>query len=243
MTIDFTGALDAAHTLARVDDIASSLWRAYAAGGIADADAERVGAAIEEARKRIRPVDTVAVRAPSVPRLRSSFPPRRRRCTSPDRLASRDRRRRLAYSGPLPHALATRFTTGQLAVLRIVADEIRLRGLCVLPLNAIAARAGVCVTLARAAIRLAAGDGLLVITERRRRGCPSLPNVLRVISSEWRMWIAKWGRPADRVQFVKPHEDRSATPHVSRRFDRQESFPKRKRRCDGRAPCAPLGLV
>src|SRR5271170_7111196 len=188
-----TAAIDAAHTLARVDDLARGLWRSYAAGAIADADAGRVSAQIEEARLRIRPKDTVAVRAPSVPRLASSFPPRRRRCVSPDRLASRDRRRRLAYSGPIPPALAAGFTTGQLAVLRIVADEVRARGVCILPLAALAARAGVCVTLARAAIRLAAGDGLLVITERRRRGCPSLPNVVRIISSEWKSWIAKKG--------------------------------------------------
>ena len=200
-----TAAIDAAHTLASVDDIARGLWRSYAAGAIADADAELVAARIEEARRRIRPVDTVALRAPAVPRLRSSFPPRRRHCVSPDRLASMDRRRRLAYSGPLPPALASRFTTGHLAVLRIVGDEVRLRGLCVLPLGAIAARAGVCVTLARDAIRLAAGDGLLVITERRRRGCASLPNVVRIISREWLAWIAKWGRPPC-LQKSKPHE-------------------------------------
>jgi DNA invertase Pin-like site-specific DNA recombinase len=118
-----------------------SAAQAYHGGAIADADAGRVSAQIEEARLRIRPKDTVAVRAPFVPRLASVYPPRRRRCVSPDRLASRDRRRRLAYSGPLPQALACQFTVGQLAVLRVVADEVRLRGLCVLPLGAIAARA------------------------------------------------------------------------------------------------------
>lgn len=200
-------ALDAARTLARVDELARDLWQSYAAGGIADADAGHVSAQIEEARKRIRPVDTVAVRAPFVPRRTSAFPPRARRCVSPDRLASRDRRRRLAYSGPLPPALASRFTPGQLATLRIVADEVRARGICALPLAAIAARAGVGITTARDAIRLAAGDGLLVIQERRRRGSPNLPNVVRIISREWTMWIAKWGRPP-RVQFCKPHEDR-----------------------------------
>jgi len=58
-------ALESAGSLARVDDLAHGLWKAYAAGGIADVDAERVGAAIEEARRRIRPADIVAVRAPS----------------------------------------------------------------------------------------------------------------------------------------------------------------------------------
>lgn len=218
MTIDFTAALDAARTLARVDDIAGVLWRAYDGGAIADVDAGRVSAQIEEARLRIRPKDTVAVRAPAVPRRASNFPPRARRCVSPDRLASRARRRRLAYSGPLPPALAAGFTTGQLATLRVVADEVRLRGFCALPLAAVAARAGVCVTLARDAIRLAAGDGLLVITERRRSGCPNLPNVVRIISREWCAWIAKWGRPPS-LQFRKPHEDRHINRFATARID------------------------
>jgi hypothetical protein len=120
-----TAAIDAAHTLARVDELTSSLWQSYAAGAIADADAELVAARIEKARRRIRPADTVAVRAPAVPRLRSSFPPRRRRCVSPDRLASRDRRRRLAYSGPLPPAIECRFTVGQLAVLGVTRRSVQ----------------------------------------------------------------------------------------------------------------------
>jgi hypothetical protein len=147
---------------------------------------------IEEARRRVRPKDTVALRAPFVARMASVYPPRRRRCVSPDRLASR---RRLAYSGPLPQALAAGFSVGQLAVLRVVGDEERLRGFCALPLSAVAARAGVGVTTATNAIRLAAGDGLLVIHERRRRGCANLPNVVRILSREWKTWIAKWGRP------------------------------------------------
>jgi hypothetical protein len=210
--IDFTAALDAARTLARVDDLACELWKVYAAGAIVDVDAERVGAAIEEARRRIRPADTVAVRAPSVPRLRSGFPPRRRRCTSPDRLASRDRRRRLAFSGPLPPALACRFTVGELAALAIVAAEVRATGACALSLCAIAARAGVCVTLARAAIRLAAGDGLAVIVERRQRGGPNQTNVVRIISREWLAWIWRGGgckkpNPTDNLHKKLPKRD------------------------------------
>jgi hypothetical protein len=88
MVMDFTAALDAARTLARVDDLARDLWRVHGAGAIADADAEHVAGQIEEARRRIRPKDTIAVRAPGVPhRLPSIFPRMRRRCVSPDRLA------------------------------------------------------------------------------------------------------------------------------------------------------------
>ena len=39
-----------------------------------------------------------------------------------------DRLHRLAYSGPLPPALAAGFTVAELAVLRIITDEVRDRG-------------------------------------------------------------------------------------------------------------------
>jgi hypothetical protein len=190
--LNFDEALAGARTLARVDDLARDLWRAYEAGTIAEADAGRVSAQIEEARQRIRPKDTVAVRAPGVPLAAfSNFPPRKRRCVSPDRLASRARRRELGLVGSMPFALAARFTEGERAALAIVAAEHEAKGACDLPLEAIAARAGVCVTLARNAIRLAAAGGLAVIVERRRPGRPNLPNVVRIISREWLAWIAR----------------------------------------------------
>jgi hypothetical protein len=49
MSLDFTAALDGARTLATVDDIAKALWSAHdGSGGLSDADAEAVGARIEE---------------------------------------------------------------------------------------------------------------------------------------------------------------------------------------------------
>jgi hypothetical protein len=120
-------------------------------------------------------------------------------------------------------------------VLRVVADEVRLRGFCALPLAAVAARAGVCLTLARAAIRLAAGDGLLVIKERRRRGCPSLPNVLRILSREWEAWIAKWGRPPS-LHFCKPHEDRGVKGMATAGGTACRSAPDRQRSQRKRLP-------
>ena len=47
----------------------------------------------------------------------------------------------LAASGPMPPALAAHFTVGQLAVLRIVGDEVRANGSCALTLAEIGARA------------------------------------------------------------------------------------------------------
>jgi hypothetical protein len=222
---EFTAALDGARTLAFVDEVARDLWRAYGTGKIGESDAEGIASRIEEARRRIRPQNTVRTRTLAVPLVAvSMFPPRKRRCVSPDRAASRARRRRLAYSGPLPPALAAGFTTGQLAALRIVADEVRLRGACMLTLAEIAARAGVCITTARNAVRLAAGDGLLVIIERRRHGAPSLPNVVKIISREWRAWISrgrgggsKLANPTDKTdEFLPSGQPKSNTERVRR---------------------------
>jgi hypothetical protein len=105
-----------------------------------------------------------------------------------------ERRRRLASSGPLPPALACLFTTGELAVLRIVGDECRDNGACLLPLAAIAARAGVCRKLAQNAIRLARCEGLLAYEERRRPGQVSQTNVLTIASKDWKAWLARGPR-------------------------------------------------
>ena len=85
----------------------------------------------------------------------------------------------------MPPALASRFTTGELAVLRIVADEFQARQICCLCLDAIAARAGVSRTLAKNAIKQARRLGMVEVRERRRTGAKSLPNVVTVIDREW----------------------------------------------------------
>jgi hypothetical protein len=79
--------------------------------------------------------------------------------------------------------------------LRIVADAVRDRGACMMTMGEMAARAGVCVTTARNALRQAAREGLVTIEERRRDKRPNLPNVVRVVSREWTTWIARGGRP------------------------------------------------
>jgi hypothetical protein len=127
----------------------------------------------------------VADRGTVRPRQGSLFPHRR----SPDRQRSLERRRRLAASGPMPPQLACGFTTGQLSVLRIVGDEIRARGRCVLYLDEIAARAGVCRRLAQGALREAERLGLVHIEERRLTACRNDTNRVSIISGEWLTWL------------------------------------------------------
>ena len=183
-------AIDGARTLAQMDALSRQVWQAHGAGAVDDGDAqnlaERLHARRGEIREGIVPV--------GVPAGRPSLFPLRRPPVSPDRAASRDRRRLLACSGPMPPALAARFTTGQLAVLRIVGDEVAAKGVCGLCIDAIAARAGVCRRLAQAAIRLAAGDGLLTVEERRHEGRKNSPNLVRIISREWQAWMRRGQR-------------------------------------------------
>jgi DNA-binding transcriptional MocR family regulator len=58
-----------------------------------------------------------------------------------------------------------------------------------LPIDAIAALAGVSRTTVQNALRAAKALGLIFARERRRLGLPSLTNVLRVISPEWAAWL------------------------------------------------------
>lgn len=174
----------------QLNDLARTLWRSHGAGLLVDAEAQRLAEAIEAHRPSRSPL-----LAPSWPRG-SLFSPRREQPARrhPARIG---RRRRLAASGPLPPGLAAEWTTGELAVLRIVGDEVREAGACDRSLAEIAARAGVCRSLAQATMRRAARVGLVTIEERRRRGAKNLTNVVRVVSVEWRTWLDRGPRTRD----------------------------------------------
>ncbi len=160
------------------------------------------------------------------------FPPRKPQ-RPPQRALAIERRRRLASSGPLPPSLACHFTTGELAVLRIVGDEVREHGHCDRTLGEIAARAGVCRALAQQAIRKAAREELLTIEERPQPGRKSLPNVVRIISREWRTWLERGpGRRGDKgtgyrnstppERSVQKGSDSRSTPVVQKGFRQAE---------------------
>ena len=185
-------AIEEARTLAQLDSLSRTIWQAHAAETVTDTEAQGLAEALHTRRSAVRE----AVVPVGIPLGRVTlFPPKRLQRT-PERSVAIERRRRLACSGPMPPALASRFTTGQLAVLRVVGDEMARNGACGLCIDAIAARAGVCRRLAQAAIRLAEGDGLLTIQERRHQGRKSDPNVVRIISREWLQWLRRGGRSA-----------------------------------------------
>jgi hypothetical protein len=175
-TDQLTRAIAAART-PQLDHLSAELWKAYAAGALSDEDAQAAAEAIRERK---------LASAPKAPP-----PPKARRQRSPDRQASVARRRHLAASGPMPPALAARFTQAEMAALRIVSDEVRHHGVCGLHIDAIAARAGTCRTTVKNALREARRLNLVTVQERRRRGQRSLTNIIHIISREWRDWLAK----------------------------------------------------
>ena len=169
----------------RLDQLAAIVWRAHAAGHLDDEQAQAAAEAI--AARKSAEGGRLPYRAPQNNAPAATARARYQR--SPDRQRSIERRRRLAASGPMPPALAARFTVGQLAVLRIVADEVKERGRCDRCLDALAARAGTCRRLAQGALREAERLGMIRIEERRLSAWRNDPNVVTITSPEWRTWL------------------------------------------------------
>jgi hypothetical protein len=174
-----------ARTLTRLDHLSKAIWQGVVACAVSDDQAQQLAELIH-ARRIIVRGDVKPVGIP--PRRATIFPPRRLQ-RPPLRAIAIARRRHLAASGPMPPSLACHFTVGELATLRIVGDEVRANGHCDRTLAEIAARAGVSRSTAKNALRIAAAMGLLTIQERRREGKTNLPNVVRVVSREWRQWL------------------------------------------------------
>jgi hypothetical protein len=112
----------------------------------------------------------------------------------------------------MPPALAAQFTTGELAVLRIVADEVRDKGRCDRTYAELAARAGVGRTTARNAVRTAGRLGFLHIEERPRPGRKHLANVVQVVSLEWRAWLDRRRSARPKVSTSRPEQSRAPRP-------------------------------
>src|SRR3954469_16777140 len=183
-------AIDGARTLTRLDQLSRLIWQGLAAGAVGDDDAQALAERLHARRSLIRgEIKPVGI---PVGRL-SIFPPRRLQ-RAPPRPVAIARRRHLAASGPMPPGLACKFTVSELAVLRIIGDEVRQHGLCDRCIDELAARAGVCRRMVQNALKEAARLGLLTIEERRREGRRNLPNVIRTISKEWMTWLSRGGR-------------------------------------------------
>src|SRR4051794_33481735 len=129
--------------------VSALLWKAYAAGQVSETETQALSDLIESRRA-----------LPAAPK-----PLQRRLGSRPRSPASMERRRRWAASGALPPALAARFTTAENAVLAVIAAEHVKHGRCTLPIDHIAALAGVGRTTVKNALREAQRQGLARIEE------------------------------------------------------------------------------
>jgi hypothetical protein len=199
----------------QLHETAKSLWSDYAAGKISDDESTYLQSLIN----RRRPLRHAALSAkPAVGRfagrLSSRFTPRQRQ-RSPDRKASRDRRRMLGGSSALPDNLRHHYTEGQRAVLCIIGGEVKRCGVCDFPIDKIAALAGVCRTTVQTTLHEARRLGHVRITERKRPGRKNLPNLIEIISPEWRTWIRRGPSAASRIgsnslKMVSPTKNRDS---------------------------------
>ena len=200
-------AIEGARGGRHLDDLSRLIWRGLAEGQITEDAAQELAEKIHT--RRILNTTTAPHRPPQAASGRpvSIFPPRRLQ-RPPCRSKAIQRRRSVAASGFAPPAVASRFTTAEQAACAIIVDEVRRRGDCRLPIDAIAARAGCSRTSVQNAIRAARAAGLIRVTHRPRRGQKHLPNILEVIDPAWRVWIRKRGngRTGDRVQKSERHE-------------------------------------
>jgi hypothetical protein len=177
----------------QLDDYSRQVWRAHGSGTIADDEAQQLAELIQR-RRRPQPVAQSRLSAtPVAPRYTIQ---RSREQRSPDRRASIRRRRQHAATGPLPPSLAADYTTGELAVLKVLADEWLAHGACDLSRNELGARAGVVVTVVKRAVRYAERDGLIQVARRPRSGRKHLTNIIRIIRAEWIDWLSKGRRKA-----------------------------------------------
>ena len=175
---------------AHVDALIRDVWKDVVSGKIGDAEAERRVALLEAQRPVASPIKgwSPLGSRPAVAGARR-FKPRRYQY-SPDRVASRNRRRTLARGGDMPPPIRARYTEGEAATLSVIAQEVRHHGACDLSVDAIAARAGVCRTVVQNTLRQAKMIDIHV-EHRPQKGRKHLTNVITVISREWLTWIKR----------------------------------------------------
>jgi hypothetical protein len=189
-------AINAAAAPDQLDRLARVMWQGYGEGAISEDDATFLNSCINRRRPLGRASASGHLRqagkifARTANRMGSRFTPRQRP-RSPDRKASRDRRRMLGGSSALPDDLRHHYTEGQRSVLCIVAGEVKHHGICDLPIDKIAALASVYRTTVQTTMREAHRLHHIGITERPRPSQKSLPNLVEIVSPEWRSWIRR----------------------------------------------------
>jgi hypothetical protein len=141
---------------------------------------------------------------------------RRRPSSDPRRVALR---RTLGGSSGLPHTIRCHYTEGERAVLFVIAGEVKRFSVCDLSIKEIADRAGVRRTTVQNALHWAARLRHVEVERRPQPGRKNLTNVIRIVSSAWRAWLAR-GTFLARIGFK--------TVSTSRNVDKEERRPARE---------------
>ncbi|WP_173995744.1 hypothetical protein [Agrobacterium tumefaciens] len=179
----FDNLLVAIHTVSRrrLDAIVPLVYQAHLQGQIDEAATERLQDAAQLRR------ETFAARV-RVHNHKKAMGPRPERPQHP-RSRWRDNRRVWSGSGPLPPSLRHHFTAGENAVAAIIRAEVRKHGVCKLPYAAIAKSAGLLsTTVVKRFVRIAKAKGLIAVQERKVAHNRNAPNVITIISAEWKSW-------------------------------------------------------
>ena len=189
----FYVAINACTNPNQLVELNKKLWaEVHPQGWVNDDEATYLTTCIERRRPtgpRLQPAGTPNLERP-ISRLQRRFTPRKPQ-RSPDRKASRDRRRMLGGSSCMPPKMSMEYTEGERAVMCIVACEVKHHGLCDLSVDEIAARAGVCRTTAQNAMHEARRLRHITVLERPRPGMKSFTNVVRICSQEWIAWVKR----------------------------------------------------
>ncbi len=182
------GFINSCATNDQLQAVAALVWEHYGTNRLSDNEATYLGSCIDRRRGVSRRAVPVAV-APLRGRVTKFFPRKPQR--SPDREASRGRRRMLGGSSVLPPDLRHLFSEGERAVLCVIASEVKRQGWCDWPIDKIAALAGVCRTMVQNTLRKAKSRGSITVLERKRPGLKNLSNVVKVTCKEWLAWLKR----------------------------------------------------
>lgn len=106
--------------------------------------------------------------------------------------ASRERRQLQSAQNWMPARLAAAFTLAERSVMAVVLREVKAYGACELPIDQIAAYAGVCRRTVKYALRQAVG--LLNVEVRRRTATRNDTNRITIVSAELRAFLGLDGR-------------------------------------------------
>lgn len=105
----------------------------------------------------------------------------------------------------MPDTIRHHYTEGERAALSVIACEVKHHGVCDLPIDRIAAVAGVSRTTVQNAIREARQLGHLAIQMRAQQGRKNLTNLVRVVSPEWMAWLKRGPSLAGSIGFKSFH--------------------------------------